>query len=314
MKNKTRSSRLGVRTSTSRGQRLVGLTLILIQLYTNVSLAEVSGANATNAPPIAVYLPLVDPQHADIATQLQTLWQNFLDGHRSNDPAQPVVALRWINDWHNYQQGVRLGRAGVYLAPPHFAAWLIHRHRFVPRMRLSSPLSFVIAARRNDAQIFEVNDLARRSVCAPQPLNLDYLLVNRAFDQPMLSAEIRIIPSVFTLMRNGGGVEVANNRVQCRGFALNHRQFAMLEHQLPDHYIRLHQSPEFTNYAIVVNAAINANPAQFADLFEAFLRSEDTQTVLAPVLTQLAENPLWIDASKVDYPSSYFEPLQRFWD
>lgn len=283
-------------------------------LYASVVSAQAPITTAPSAPTIAVYLPTVEPQHADLINQLQSLWKNFLLSHSASVVTATDIQFRWVSDWHNYQQGVRLGRPGLYLTAPHFAAWLIHRHQFVPRMRLNSPISFVVAARRNDAQIFEINDLARRNVCAPQPLNLDYLLVNSAFDQPMLSAEIKIIRSVFSLMRKGGGGEASHGAVQCRGFALNHRQFAMLESQLPEHYIRLHQSREFSNYATVIDAQVNAKYPRLGNLFDTFLREEETQTVLAPVLAQLAEIPVWVDASKEDYPSSYFEPLQRFWD
>ena len=58
----------------------------------------------------------------------------------------------------NYQQAIKNGKFGVYFAPPHFAAWLIHQHAFQPVLTLSEPLSYVIATRRDDNRIFELSD------------------------------------------------------------------------------------------------------------------------------------------------------------
>jgi uncharacterized protein YeeX (DUF496 family) len=67
---------------------------------------------------------------------------------------------------------------------------------------LAEPLKYVIASRRNNSNIFEINDFNKKIVCAQRALNLDYLLVNAAFDNPMHSAKTKPVWSVVEDMQN----------------------------------------------------------------------------------------------------------------
>ena len=83
--------------------------------------------------------------------------------------------------WQQYQQNIRTGELGVYFAAPHFSAWLIHKHDFIPLYRVDGNLKFVIASRIKDRDIFELSDLIEKKLCTQNPLNLDYLLINKSF-------------------------------------------------------------------------------------------------------------------------------------
>ena len=131
--------------------------------------------------PIKLHLPI----ESDSLEKSVHLIQTTL--HSEGLDQIEVIAVKY---WHNYQRSLRAGHFGIYLAAPHYTAWALAEHDFVPIVRLAEPLKYVIAAHRSNANIFEVNDLDNQRVCAQAPLNLDYLLVNRAFDKPLLSADI----------------------------------------------------------------------------------------------------------------------------
>lgn len=208
--------------------------------------------------------------------------------------------------WHEYQQGLRAGRPGIYLAPPHFAAWAIHQHQFKALIRLSSPLSYVIAARRNDANVFEMNDLAKLPVCARKPLNLDYLLINNAFDNTLLSADIMVVPSVIKEMRRSTS--------DCRGFSLSNTQFEQLALTFPDRYIRLQQSMKFNNLVMLSDAGSWVKHGDRIDRIKTYLVTEQGREVLAPMLGEMALSATWISARSSDYPAKYYQSLAPFWE
>ena len=88
---------------------------------------------------------------------------------------------------HPYQQGLRLGRPGIYFAQPHLATWAVRKHQFVPILKLHGNLKYVLAARKSDELIFEVNDLSGKQVCRESGLNLGTVWFNRIVGENRLA-------------------------------------------------------------------------------------------------------------------------------
>lgn len=204
--------------------------------------------------------------------------------------------------WHPYQQGIRQGRPGVYLAAPHFVAWAHHRHQFIPFLKLSSPLQYVIATRHDDAQYFELRDLAEQNVCSTRAMNLDFLLVKDAFQDTLKPAINKIVNSVSSAM------EYDNQN--CAAFAVSEQTFKAFNTEDPQRFIRLYQGPEYRNYAFMVHPGV---PRESAIQLKNFLRSPTALDVLAPVLSEFATQPKLVPVKRRDYPASYLEALKPYW-
>lgn len=204
--------------------------------------------------------------------------------------------------WHPYQQGIRQGRPGVYLAAPHFVAWAHHRHRFIPFLRLSTPLQYVIATRHDDAQYFELRDLAEQNVCSTRAVNLDFLLVKDAFKDTLKPAANRIVNSVASAMQY--------DNQNCAAFVVSEQAFKAFNAEDPQRFIRLYQGPEYRNYAFVAHPDI---PRESAIQLKNFLRSAQAMAILTPVLSQFATKPKLIPVKRRDYPKTYLETLKPYW-
>jgi hypothetical protein len=204
--------------------------------------------------------------------------------------------------WHPYQQGIRQGRPGLYLAAPHFVAWAIQKHQFKPVLRLPNKLRYVIAARRNDTQYFEINDLANQPVCSQRAVNLDFLLVRGSFNNSWLAAQNRIVNSV------ASAVEYDNQN--CAAFSMSEHLFKEVNKQTPDRLIRLQQGPEFNNYAFIIHSGASNQNIQ---RIKSFLRSQSAQTLLRPLLSEYSNESTLLPIRAKDYPKSYLKILEPYW-
>lgn len=254
-----------------------------------------SSARAQNdTDTIPLYLPYQSSQYPELALKL--------------DAALSTAGLAQFKTtttdyWHPYQQGLRQGRIGVYLAAPHFTAWALYKHKFIPFLRLPNSLQYVIATRHNDSQYFEINDLAEKSICSQRALNLDFLLIKDAFAQPLKAAQNRYVNSVASAMQY--------DNQNCAGFAVNEHTFRRFNAAEPDRFIRLFQGPEYKNYAFSVHPSV---PRTTAIKLKKFLRSRAATSILEPLLKQYSSTNTLLPVRRNDYPESYLRVLEPYWD
>jgi len=250
-------------------------------------------ADPVGAEKVPFYLPYHSSQHPELAKKFDAaLAQAGLGDY------QTVTT----DYWHPYQQGIRQGRVGVYLTAPHFAAWAIRKHKFTPILRLSEPLKYVVAARRDDSQYFEINDLADKAICSQRAVNLDFLLVRTAFGNSFRSAENKIVNSVASAMRY--------DNQNCDAFSVSEHVFKQFNLKFPDRFIRLQQGPKFNNYAFVLHPQITGDNA--ARLTK-FLTRRKTQKLLRPLFRHFSEKPVLLSIRPQDYPAEYLKPLELYW-
>lgn len=272
-------------------RRLIVLCVYLALLFVNTGTAY-----GTQEKAVQLNLPFSSSDYSELTTQLR----NALDQAQLAE-----VELVTAEHWHTYQNKLRLGRKGLYIAPPHFSSWAVHKFDFVAHVRLASPLSYVIATKRSNQHIFEMNDLADRPVCSSRPVNMDYLLINRAFDNPVLSARIKTVASVDKEMRQSNH--------NCDGFALTNQQYKSISAESPTRYIRLQQSAKYHNLALISDAESTANEPETIAKIIRLLNSEKGRQILDPWVSQYSSSKLWVASSALDYPSDYFDILTPFW-
>ncbi|RBP49634.1 phosphate/phosphite/phosphonate ABC transporter substrate-binding protein [Arenicella xantha] len=242
---------------------------------------------------IPLYLPYQSSQYPELALKLDSALAEAGLGQFK------TVTTDY---WHPYQQGIRQGRIGVYLAAPHYTAWALHKHRFIPFLRLPNSLQYVIATRHADSQYFEVNDLAGQNICSQRAVNLDFLLVQQAFDQPLKTASNKFVNSVASAMQY--------DNQNCAAFAVTEHTFKRFNTAEPDRFIRLLQGPEYRNYAFIAHPDIARDTAI---KLKRFLRSATAITILTPLLKQFSSSPSLLPVRRADYPKSYLSILAPYW-
>lgn len=212
------------------------------------------------------------------------------------------IKVKNTHFWHPYIQGLRQGKKGFYLAAPHFSAWTINKHQFIPLIKLAGTLQYVLISRRNDINIFEVNDLARKRICASKAPNLDFILANNALQKSLNSPQIIAKESAFHSMRS--------NDNQCDAFVISEHLFKQYSLQQPFEFIRLQESQTYPNYAFL--SSPNIDPAiQFK--FKKIIMSKNVQTLLKPVFDNYSSKPILLSANNEDYSKVQNPYLEKIW-
>jgi len=243
---------------------------------------------------IPFYLPISESQFPEIIRQLETALSDAGLNH---------LKLATTDYWHPYQNGIRQGRLGIYLAAPHFTSWLIHKYEFTPKLKLAGPLRYVIAARRADTNIFEVNDLANQTVCTNATMDLSFLLVKESMPDSVLSPKTIRVESVVEKMRLDDS--------RCNAFSLSEHLFQTLAADQPFKFIRLKQSDEFSNYAYVVHPNVSQ---QTSAALTKLLTNKAITKILRPMHQLFAIEPRVVSAKEDHYPKSNMSQLQKYWD
>jgi len=254
--------------------------------FTHAALAE-------EQQPIPIYLPIDSPQLEQQATELS---------HLLHAAKLHQFKVQPVKSWSSFQLALRNGQRGVFLAAPHYSAWAVRKNNYIPLLRIKQPLKYVLAVRKNDSHIFELNDLENRSICSQKPLNLDYLMVNHAFKDSLHGAKIISVDSPQYEMRTDSS--------RCDGFAISEHRFVQLAKQLPDKFIRLHQSSILNNYSITAHPNIKQ---LWLDELRTLLISEQAKPALSKILSQFARRPKLITVDFEDYSNDEYSPLLPYW-
>jgi hypothetical protein len=242
---------------------------------------------------IPFYLPISNTQFPGLVSQLEIALTDAGLGH---------LKLTTTDYWHPYQNGIRQGRLGIYLAAPHFASWLIHKYEFKPNLKLDGPLRYVITARRADTNLFEINDLANQTVCTSASMDLSFLLVKEAMPQSLLSPKTIRVESVVEKMRSDDS--------RCNAFSLSEHLYLMLAADQPFKFISLKQSAEFSNYAYVLHPSVSQ---QTHSELTKLLSNKAVTKILRPMHQLFAAEPRIVRAKENHYPKSDMSPLQKYW-
>lgn len=272
------------------------MRLLLIHAIVCLSLTPAGVVNAAadiKVLPIELHLPI----ESESLLKSTELIQQALNADGLNE-----IEVKAVEYWQNYQHALRKGQFGIYLAAPHYAAWAVAEHNFMPIVRLAEPLKYVIATYRASPTIFEINDLHNERVCARKPLNLDYLLINRVFDKPLLAAEIISVRSVRE--------EMLAPHTPCSGFAISDHVFEEMTRRQPGKFIRLQQGEVYNNYVMLAHPQI---PQDVIQKLRAALARRGLQRALEPLLSQFARRTNLVDAQRDDYPLKYRQPLLNYW-
>jgi hypothetical protein len=247
-------------------------------------------STASNAQNINVYIGSQTPELID---SLQT---------ELNKAGLKQITVKNTDFWHPYIQGLRQGRSGIYFAAPHFAAWAIDKHQFIPLLKLAGNLQYVLVSRRRDLDIFEVSDLVRKRICVSKAPNLDFILANSALSKSLNSPLIIAQQSVFNSMQN--------KHSQCDAFAVSEHLFRQHALKQPYDFIRLHQSFEYPNYAFISSPDI---PEETHQAFKKLIQSKQIKTLLRPIYAEYSSKPILLSTKKKDYKELHNPYLEKIW-
>lgn len=103
------------------------------------------------------------------------------------------IEYRHPDNWGIYQALMTKGTYDLVFDGPHFVSWRIRNLEHVPLVALSGKLRFVIVARKEDARIQSLADLAGKNVCGHAPPNLATLTLFDRFKNP--SRQPRLLES-----------------------------------------------------------------------------------------------------------------------
>lgn len=212
------------------------------------------------------------------------------------------ISIETVDYAHNYQQGLRVGRLGIYFAPPHFAAWAIEHYGFQALVHLSEPLAYVIAVERNRPTLFEVSDLAGKRICTRKPLNLDYLLINKVLKDSVVPAKIEIVDRVSDQMKT--------DNTLCEAYSISRHVFDQFEKQDPERFIKLYQSDSYANYGLISHPSVDQSDLK---KIKAYFLLDRTQLMLAPLLKEFANSHRLVRSSIKHYPRRYWQDLAPYW-
>lgn len=98
--------------------------------------------------------------------------------------ARQKVVLRYTDNWLTYQSDMLKDSYDIVFDGPSFLAWRMAKLQHVPLARLQGNLVFAIIARKDNAKVAQLKDLAGRTVCAFAPPNLATLTMYSQFDNP----------------------------------------------------------------------------------------------------------------------------------
>ena len=242
---------------------------------------------------VTLFLPISSADQSEFTQELKAALDQ--QGLRN-------TTLQFADHWHDYQQGLREGKAGIYFAAPHFSAWAINRHEFKPLVKIAAPLSYVISAKYSNTKIFEITDLIRQQVCSTQPLELDYIFLTETFENQFASFDHQFVPAVYD--------EMNTKESDCDGFVISDHFLQRMIKNGNREYTRLHQSETYNNYSFIAHPYIDT---VFLEKLTAFLIDKDNQALLQPILERYANDSKLIQATTLDYPIEYLDSLKSYW-
>lgn len=247
--------------------------------------------------PVSLYLPINTIDFPELDKRLTLAL---------SDQGVSNITVKNTDYWHPYQQGLRLGRRGIYFAQPHFAAWVIHQHNFKPILKLHGQLKYVLAVRRNDTQFFEVNDLAGAKLCRTPGLNLGTVWLNQLLGEHQLTARSEEVSSVVAIIKNQSNDSHSN----CDAFVLSAFSFNQINKVSKEKYVLFAQSPKYKHHAFVAHPSIDAATTQ--QLTKA-LKSKEVKRLMMPYLRSLSRWQNLLPVQLDDYGPDDANLLETYW-
>ena len=212
------------------------------------------------------------------------------------------IQVKNTDFWHPYSQGLRNGKSGIYFAAPHLSAWAVNKHKFVPILKLAGNLQYVLVSRRNDIDIFEIRDLARKRICTSKAPNLDFILASRALSSSLNSP-------IIVAKKSAAAAMIANDE-DCDAFAVSEHTYIKFSRKEPYKFIRLQQGKKHQNYAFIGSPNIDGDTL---NRLKKVLLSTEISTLLAPLYSHYSLKPRLVRAQNKDFINIPNEYLNKAW-
>ena len=200
----------------------------------------------------------------------------------------------------SYLHNIRGGYFDAFFAEPHIGAWAIDKRGYIAVARLSASLNYHLIAQRNQADIFELRDLARRDVCSPKMPFLGRQFLERLF------TDTENKPTVLEVNPQRQIIDIIEQ--PCVAFVVDEQRY--LANNLDQSHITLAQSPRFSHIGFFAHPRLSME-----------LKDQLLQALLAPgnqptwqLLTDYyAEKTPWVASDNTDFPINWQHWLPQHW-
>ncbi len=256
-------------------------------------LGNAPGSASDDDASVKLYVPFATQPPATLRTQVQRLLNESI--HAPNK----VIA---VTEWSEYLRAVRTGSPGLYLAAPHFVSWLVHRHDATPLARFDEMLSYTVLSRAGDHGLFDLSDLSGRVVCTQPSMNLDFLMVSNIAADEADSITIAVTRSIAQRLRD--------RDQRCDAFTVSNHLASEVEESDAGEFVRLTQSKQWPQYALVVIDPSSDKPKQpmvSTAVAVALLK------LLQPQIAHEAQEQSVVPAARSDYPLDLSNMLLPYW-
>ncbi len=160
----------------------------------------------------------------------------------------------------------------------------------------------MLAARKSDELIFEVNDLSGKQVCRESGLNLGTVWFNRIVGENRLTLTNIERPSIELAMRY--------DDAGCDAFVISDYRYERINARLGNKFIRLEQSSLYANYVFVAHPEIDA---VLLEQLASALKSQGIQDQLEPYFETLSRWQNLVPSTAEDYQSDGDYLLRAYW-
>lgn len=113
---------------------------------------------------------------------------DFLSAHTGH-----TFKYKHPDNWLSYMKGMRMGEYDLVFDGPHFVSWRVAALQHTPLVRLPGKLQFVVIARKDNAKVTKLQDLAGKPICGHAPPNLATLTMQDQFQNPARQPRVEVI-------------------------------------------------------------------------------------------------------------------------
>lgn len=212
------------------------------------------------------------------------------------------IAIESGDQWQLYLDAIRSGTPGIYWAAPHFSAWLVHNHEFIPMFKLKTPLEFSIIVRKDNFAIFALTDLSQRTVCTQHTANLDFIVASRLFEQRNIQPARAV---TWRIAQN-----LADNDQRCDAFVVSNVLLERVLTDHPEHWIKLYTGATFVNYSLLAHPD---TPQAIIEQLSSAMTAPGFVSTLGPLWQDFSHDGQLEPAKPADYSASLLEFLQPMW-
>ena len=241
------------------------------------------------------------PLHLPLQKEPHAAFFNTLEAQLSEHAETPIT-INGGDFWQLSLNAIRRGDKGLYWVAPHFASWLVHRHKFVPVAQLEGPLYYALVVRAERTDLFDLTDLAGSVVCTQHAMNMDSLFASRTLNPLPRSVQRAVTWSV--------GERLRTDDERCDALVISNTQWQEAQRQTPGQWIKLAQSQTTGNYSLVAHPELGE--VDIAAI-KTWVNDPANASLLNPLWHSISEDGAMKQEEQISIAEDALAPLLPYW-